>query len=759
MGSYKNYQSDNFKYDKSHTRTDMYNPDFVSSVQLETNKSDSFHNNLDSWILFVQWAKWFPDLWYDLLKPEQGGIRLDLDQRAFLRCMSRFVSTYGVFPRGFGKCVSQDTIVFTENGLKEIGEYFNYSKSKNEFYLSHNIGILNKNGQIEKSLNGVHSGYKNTKIISTEEGYEIEGTLNHPILIINQDGNLEYKTLNNIKIGDYVAISRNNDLWGKNVKLNIDMESYLSTLSKNSKWKVETAKCNTPMVLDENLGLIIGYLLGDGTLTRNNMIGFTNEDNDIVNTFKSYFEDILNIKVKQTTRIDFYVGGMYIREYFKQIGLNYCDAFSKEIPKCILEAPKNIVVKCIQGLFDTDGGLNNAGIEYTTASAKMSKQIQLLLLNLGIISSRRIKYNKKYKTFSYNISIYSENIDKFKDIIGFSSKRKQEKLEKMCNNIKRNPNKDIVPYQSNRINIIHPIKNTRDNLYHVLKGNNNLTYNKSKLLINSNEFKNKNSQEYKELVELISHNYFYSKVKHIQDSNNYVCDIQTGKSHSFIANGIVSHNTMLELMSIYHTCVFFPDITIAMSAQTRENAASISEEKHKEIIKWFPLMSNEITKSSFTKDSVEVIFTSGAVYNVLANSQSSKGQRRRRLNVEESALLNNALFKDALEPVVNVPRRTVGKLATVNPYELNGMINYLTTSGYRGSDEFVRLLSFIDEMAELKGKMVLGASWKLPCYFGRGETESQILAKKNDPTTSSISFAMNYESKWVNSIALLYSNI
>lgn len=207
--------------------------------------------------------------------------------------------------------------------------------------------------------------------------------------------------------------------------------------------------------------------------------------------------------------------------------------------------------------------------------------------------------------------------------------------------------------------------------------------------------------------------------------------------------------TMLELMSIYHTCIHFPDITVAMSAQTRENASSISEEKHNEIIKWFPLMNNEIVKSSFSKDQVEVIFTSGGIYSVLANSQHSKGQRRRRLNVEESALLNNSLFKDALEPVVNVPRRTIGKLSTINPYELNGMINFLTTSGYRGSDEFIRLINMIDDMANLKGKIVIGASWELPCHYGRGETRSQILAKKDDPTTSSVAFAQNYESKWV----------
>lgn len=209
--------------------------------------------------------------------------------------------------------------------------------------------------------------------------------------------------------------------------------------------------------------------------------------------------------------------------------------------------------------------------------------------------------------------------------------------------------------------------------------------------------------------------------------------------------------TLIELMSIYHTCIFYPDITISMSAQTKENASSISEDKHRELMKFFPILKKEIVRESFTKNGAEVEFTSGSIYNVLANAQTSKGQRRRRLIIEESALLNNDLFKDALEPVVNVPRRTIGRRSAVNPWELNGMINFVTTSGYRGSDEYIRVLGMLDDMAELKGKFVLGAGWKLPCYYGRGETESQIMAKKNDPTQSSVRFSQNYESKWVGS--------
>jgi ribonucleoside-diphosphate reductase alpha chain len=205
--------------------------------------------------------------------------------------------------------------------------------------------------------------------------------------------------------------------------------------------------------------------------------------------------------------------------------------------------------------------------------------------------------------------------------------------------------------------------------------------------------------------------------------------------------------TLLEIMGMYHTAIFFPDIELTMTAQTRENASKLVDEKHRELTKFYPLLNNEITKFSSSKDSIEVLFTSGGRIDVMANSQSSKGARRKRMNIEESALLNNALFQDCLEPIVNVPRRTIGKQALVNPEELNGQINFFTTSGFRGSDEFERNLLLIDEMAELKGKMVLGSDWQLACTFGRGETKSQLLEKKSK--LSPTFFAMNYESKWV----------
>lgn len=104
MANYRNFQSENMKYDYADRRTDIYNPEFNSTVSARgTNQNEKFLENLPKWVEFISWCRWNPDLWFDLITPETGGIYIDLDQRVFLRATARFLSTYGVFPRGYGK--------------------------------------------------------------------------------------------------------------------------------------------------------------------------------------------------------------------------------------------------------------------------------------------------------------------------------------------------------------------------------------------------------------------------------------------------------------------------------------------------------------------------------------------------------------------------------------------------------------------------------------------------------------------------------
>ena len=223
------------------------------------------------------------------------------------------------------------------------------------------------------------------------------------------------------------------------------------------------------------------------------------------------------------------------------------------------------------------------------------------------------------------------------------------------------------------------------------------------------------------------------------------CDVRFMSMYGVFSRGYAK--TFNEVLSMVVVAILFPNIELALSAQTKENAADLLKSKWNEIAKLYPLLKDEIVDARFSKGNAYIEFKNGSTIDAIANAQSTKGQRRRRLKIEESALLNNILFQDALEPVVEVPRLTVGKLAIVDPMELNQQIHFFTTAGFRGSDEYQRSINMLDDMENLKGKIVLGSNWQLPCWYGRGSNKSKILSKKKN--SSVVAFAQNYEQEWV----------
>lgn len=223
------------------------------------------------------------------------------------------------------------------------------------------------------------------------------------------------------------------------------------------------------------------------------------------------------------------------------------------------------------------------------------------------------------------------------------------------------------------------------------------------------------------------------------------CDIRFQSMYGVFSRGYAK--TYTEVLDDFIVAILNPNITLSVTAQTRENAAALIQDKTNEILTHYPLLENEIEYKRFSKNDAIIKLKNGATITNLANAQTSKGRRRHRIKIEESALLNNALFEDALAPIVEVPRTTSGSLALVDPEEMNFQIHFFTTSGYRGSDEFARSVRMVNGMRNLTGDIVLGSSWRLPCYYGRGSSKTQILKKKRN--SNPIFFAQNYEQKWV----------
>lgn len=207
--------------------------------------------------------------------------------------------------------------------------------------------------------------------------------------------------------------------------------------------------------------------------------------------------------------------------------------------------------------------------------------------------------------------------------------------------------------------------------------------------------------------------------------------------------------TLLEVMQLFHTAIFYPRIKLSLTAQTKGKAQDLLRQKYNDIVNFYPLIKEEIYAVKFGKDISQIEFHNGSVIDVLANSQTTKGERRHRGSIEEDNLVDEEVFNDAVKPVFDDPRRTVGKRGKIDPNENNSSVNSFTTAGYRGSPAYLRCLKIANGMLELDGSFFLGSSWKLAAFNGRGKDINEIL--KDKKTSSPFLFDMNYMSRWTGS--------
>ena len=110
MAGYNNFQTDNVKHTKD--RYDVYNSSFESPLEKSKTTGNTITRNLSQLTEFCSFLRFYPDIFYDLLKPEVGGITLDLYQRVMMRTLSRFHENYFCIPRGGSKTLTQILVAY-----------------------------------------------------------------------------------------------------------------------------------------------------------------------------------------------------------------------------------------------------------------------------------------------------------------------------------------------------------------------------------------------------------------------------------------------------------------------------------------------------------------------------------------------------------------------------------------------------------------------------------------------------------------------
>lgn len=443
-----------------------------------------------------------------------------------------------------GGCVSKDTYISTENGMMKIGEL---NDIRPYYYTDLKIKIPTDSG-IKETEQFYNNGISFVKTIVTENGYRFTATLNHKIRIIDENGDYVWKKLEDVKEDDWVALQcntyngNNDDLPEINIKQHFNAK-----------------EIRVPKRLTEDLSELLGYYIGDGCLSTNGrfILSIPLQDIDLKQHFDGQVKSIFEIESRVEKKDDDEsICNIYqsrdLVKWFKLCKLNKESSLKAIIPKTILSSSKNNVYAFLRGLFEADGTISKEGyVSISSTSLQLIEQLQVLLLGLNIQTRLDVKKDRKgafSKNPLYVLTINTTTgLREYKRNIGFISKRKKQLLSSLVREKAFSQN-EILPNQYKKFREHYEtiaIPSGRNGfyrqVYHYLGGISdarNLTKLRIEKLMNKYEFL-KNSF----LAEFLTNNQYYDQVREIHYGYDLTLDLVVPETHTYIANGFVSHNT------------------------------------------------------------------------------------------------------------------------------------------------------------------------------------------------------------------------
>jgi|APSaa5957512493_1039668.scaffolds.fasta_scaffold01542_4 hypothetical protein len=428
--------------------------------------------------------------------------------------------------RRSGKCVTGETLIPTNKGLVRIDSL---GDPNGDEIQPLQVNVAQECGTTSRSAYFYNGGVKPTKYLETFCGYRIEGTGNHRIKVMTPECKIEWKYLEEIENGDVACINRSSQLWSNDY---VDVSQH------------HTEK-DQPKYLDETWGELLGLLAGDGHWTNEKAVGITVGEKAFEPYLMSLFRNLFGKVSYHPDKRKVDVGqvlayGKDLRKFLDNLGwVIDCTTRTKSVPHTVLKSPMSVVCAFLRGLFETDGSAYDSAITLSTASYQLAHEVQLLLLNVGIVSNLS-KSNREDRT-EHRIRVKGSKSKRlFARHIGFISERKKKCLEGVLSTVSYRGGNEGVPFfyeYVERLKKFHPY------LKHDLSPTTKYTpYWKIKKVADHSGL---NQTTKSQLYNLIDRDYFFDPIIKVEQREAHVFDLNVPNGSMFIGNGFTNHNTTI----------------------------------------------------------------------------------------------------------------------------------------------------------------------------------------------------------------------
>jgi intein/homing endonuclease len=506
------------------------------------------------------------------------------------------------------RCVTADTLVLTEDGIVEIGDYVG-----NRPYGFSDLGVKFHTGDtgLQTATRFYRARAEHCIRLETKAGFSITGTKDHPVMTL--DG---FKRLGVVSTHEYVRVYYGQQVFGNKSVILRDITE--KTNLQYDQWRAmltPIARSNTVKPrrkpglgkhniyeLNEALARVLGYWVAEGRYR-----GIANDDpmvlSDVYSTLDSMFGDVIHLERRGVSFTNKYVQ-MWLGNLMS-VDI-YGKSARKEVPRCILQASKAVQTAFLSALFEGDGsardkreGSTKYGVSYGSISKKLVDQLSVMLLNLGIPHRRRVKKTwatngsaKQVEKDCYCLAIRGPALEVFEREIGFRSERKKAKLASAVEFVQNRTNivpcdyeklpvpmsdqfliaMDEVQAQLNQL----PNRGVTGSCFGLasifpghrafLRAGRQRTVTKDDvqrfvptLLSGEFEFNEVLTGKLRGFLEFADSSYYYDKVSSIGQTKEKLetFDVTVPGRHRFLSNGLLSHNSgksaLLGMMFTYMT--------------------------------------------------------------------------------------------------------------------------------------------------------------------------------------------------------------
>ncbi len=432
-------------------------------------------------------------------------------------------------------CLVGDSLVATDRGLVPL---HSLGDPGGTTWQDAGFRVITPDGPQEATKFFIN-GAAPTRKIRTAAGYEIQGTLQHRIKVVDgKTGQWVWKRFADVAQGDVIPLSMQG-LLGESRQVQLPP---LGELYWTGDYRTRVPRFMTPQLAE-----LVGYFMGDGSFhARGLRFCVSKEDPDVVVHLQRLVRDLFNLDTYVEEKQGYVEVGIHsvgLTLWWEACGFTKLapspehtgKGYLPRIPNAILYTnDRDSYSAFLRGLYEADGTVTVGAASWSTVSGEFAHQVKTMLLTLGYPTSMKYDtsgwgqsrlYVQRLRNYSYN--------EAFRDEIGFIGVRKNSLI--VVNDDQQAGRHDYVYLPSEVLERVQESGINRNAIVASLKRRQELTRRSLQEVYEATKDET--------IAQALA--FFYDAVEVNEDGGEQLTyDLSVPANVTYTANGFVSHNTI-----------------------------------------------------------------------------------------------------------------------------------------------------------------------------------------------------------------------